>query len=218
MLRMSVLLSLALFLTPFANAKDKDKDKNKVLLPADVLNAQTVLVAIQPEAGEPLTDPDANRRAREDVERALTKWGRFRMVMESQTADLVFVVRRGTGRAVTPTISGGPIDNRPVILQPGEGGDIRIGGQRGQPPDLSQPGTGPQQNTGPRRRTEIGPSEDMLEVCRGGIEYPLDSPAVWRYGAKDALRSPQVPAVDQFRKIFDEAQKAANQKQQKQNP
>jgi hypothetical protein len=45
----------------------------------------------------------------------------------------------------------------------------------------------------------------MLEVYRGGIEYPLDSPAVSRYRAKDALRSPQVPAVDQFRKIFDEA-------------
>jgi hypothetical protein len=58
----------------------------------------------------------------------------------------------------------------------------------------------------------------MLEVYRGGIEYPLDSPAVSRYRAKDALRSPQVPAVDQFRKIFDEAQKTANQKQQKQNP
>lgn len=218
MLRMSVLLSLALFLTPFANAKDKDKDKNKVFLPADVLNAQTVLVTIQPEAGEPITDPDSNRRAREDVERAVTKWGRFRIVMESQTADLVFVVRRGTGRAVAPTISGGPVDNRPVILQPGEGGDIRVGGQRGRPPDLSQSGTDPQPNTGPRVRTEIGSSEDVLEVYRGGIEYPLDSPAVWRYRAKDALRPPQVPAVDQFRKILDEAEKAAKQKQQKQNP
>jgi hypothetical protein len=165
MLRMSVLLSLVLFVTPFANARDKDKDK--VFLPADVLKAQTVLVAIQPKAGEPLTDPNANRRAREDVERALTKWGRFRIVMESQTADLVFVVRRGTGRAVTPTISGGPTDNRPVILQPGEGGDIRIGGQRGQPPDLNQPGTGPQQNTGPRTRTENRP----LGGHAGGLSW-----------------------------------------------
>jgi len=218
MLRISILLSVAFFLTPLATGKDKDKDKNKVPLPADVLNAQTVLVAIQPGAGEPLANPDANRRAQEDVEKALMKWGRFRIVMEAQSADLVFAIRRGTGKAVTPTVSGGPVDNRPVILQPGGGGDIRIGGQRGKPPDLSQPGANPQQNTGPQVHTEIGPSEDMLEVYRGGIEYPLDSPAVWRYMAKDALRSPQVPAVDQFRKIFDEAQKAANQKQQKQNP
>ena len=115
--------------------------KEKVILPADVLNAQTVLIVIQPEAGEPLTDPDANRRAQDDVERALTKWGRFQVVMSSQTADLIITVRKGTGRMVTPSIGGGPIDNRPVILQPGEGGDVRIGGQRGHPPDLSQTDT-----------------------------------------------------------------------------
>jgi hypothetical protein len=209
MSRMSVLLSLALLLTPFADAKDK----NKIVLPADVLNAQTALVVIRPDAGEPLTNPTANRTAREDVEKALLKWGRFRFVLESQAADLVFAVRKGTGRSTGPTIKGGPIDNRPVILQPTEGG-IRIGGQRGQPPG-SQPGTGTTPDTGPRLGTEMGPSEDMLEVYRGGVESPLDGAPVWRYVAKDALRSPAVPAVEQFQKAIDEAQKAAAQKQQK---
>ena len=211
MSRTSVLLPFALLLTTFAIAKDK----NKAVLPAYVLNAQTVLVVINPEAGEPLTDPTANRRAREDVERALMKWGRFHLVMESQTADLVLAVRKGTGRAVTPTISGGPLDDRPVIFQPSPG-DIRIGGQQGRPPDLSQPGIGPP--PAPHVGTETGPSVDSLEVYRGGVEYPLDSSPLWRYMAKDGLRPPQVPAIDQFRKAIDETEKTAAQKQGKKKP
>ena len=211
MSRTSVLLPFAVLLTTFAIAKDK----NKAVLPAYVLNAQTVLVVINPEAGEPLTDPTANRRAREDVERALMKWGRFHLVMESQTADLVLAVRKGTGRAVTPTISGGPLDDRPVIFQPSPG-DIRIGGQQGRPPDLSQPGIGPP--PAPHVGTEIGPSVDSLEVYRGGVEYPLDSSPLWRYMAKDGLRPPQVPAIDQFRKAIDETEKTAAQKQGKKKP
>jgi hypothetical protein len=211
--RVFVLLSIIL-LAPLTGARDK----NKAVLPAEILKAQTVLVVINPEAGEPLTDPNANRRAQEDVERALMKWGRFRLVMDSQTADLVLAVRKGAGRAVTPTISGGPVDSRPVILQPTEPGDIRIGGQHGRPPDLSQPGMGGPQDTEPRVRTEVGPSQDTLEVYRGGIEYPLDSAPVWRYMAKDALRPPAVSAVEQFRKAIDEAERTATQKKPKQKP
>jgi hypothetical protein len=57
-----------------------------------------------------------------------------------------------------------------------------------------------------------------MEVYRGRIEYPLDSSPVWRYTAKDSLRSPRVQAVEQFRKVLDEAEKAASQKRQKQKP
>jgi hypothetical protein len=103
-----------------------------------------------------------------------------------------------------------------VIFQPGPG-DIRMGGQPGRPSDLSRPGVGPQ-NTGPHVGTEVGPSVDMLEVYRGGAESPLDSPPLWRYMAKDALRPPQVLAVDQFRKAIDEAEKNAAQKQGKKKP
>ena len=95
--------------------------KDKAVLPADVLAAQTVLVAIESGAGEPLTSPGANSTAREDVERAVTKWGRFKLVMTAETADLIITVRNGTGRSVNPTISGGRIDDRPIVLQPGRG-------------------------------------------------------------------------------------------------
>jgi hypothetical protein len=187
-----------------AAAPVQAKDKNKQVLPDYVLKAQTVFVAIYPDAGEPVTNPTANRTAQENVENALTRWGRFRLVMDSQTADLIIAVRKGS--AGGPTISNSPIDNRPVIIQPGDG-NIRVGGHQGRPPDLNEPGLGPSPPNGPRLGSEIGMSEDMFAVYRGGMEYPLDGPSVWRYTAKGALNGPRVPAVDQFQKVIIEAEK-----------
>jgi hypothetical protein len=201
--RISVLLFALLVTFPV-----QAKDKKKQVLPDYVLKAQTVLVVIQPEAGEPVADPTANRTAQENVEKALTEWGRFRLVMNSQTADLIVAVRKGYGSG--PTIRNSPTDSRPVIIQPGDG-NIRIGGQHGQPPDLTDPGAGPA-NRSPRIGNDIGPSEDTFVVYRGGIEHPLDAPAVWRYMAKDALKGPRVPAVEQFRKALAESEKQHQQK------
>jgi hypothetical protein len=67
------------------------KDKKKSPVPDNVLRAQTVLVVIHPDAGEPLTDPRANRTAHDDVEQAMTTWGRFRVVRDTETADLIVV-------------------------------------------------------------------------------------------------------------------------------
>jgi hypothetical protein len=47
----------------------------------------------------------------------------------------------------------------------------------------------------------------MFVVYRGKRDDALEYPAVWRYGAKDALRSPAVPAVEAFRKLIAEAEK-----------
>ena len=70
------------------------KDKKKAILPADVLRARTVLVIVDPTAGVDARDPNANRAAREDVEKALDQWGRFTLVQEGLTADLVVMVRK----------------------------------------------------------------------------------------------------------------------------
>ena len=213
MSRTSLLLVIALLLSPSANAKDK---KNKPILSADVLRAQTVLVMISPDAGERLDDPAGNRRAQEDVERSLTKWGRFRIVNEVSAADLIFTVRKGNGRMVNPTIANSPIDNRPVILQPGADSD-RIGAQHGQLPGMNQPGV--PQDSEPRAQTEIGSSEDTIEVYRGDVDMPLDRSPVWRYSAKDALRPPSVSAVEQFHNAVDQSEKAiAAQDAQKKKP
>ena len=80
-----MMFCLVLVIAPLAHAKNKKKQE----LPDYVLNAQTVLVVIHPDAGEPVTNPTANRTAQENVEKALVKWNRFRLVMESQTADLI---------------------------------------------------------------------------------------------------------------------------------
>src|SRR2546430_11051790 len=84
------------------------KDKKKALLPADVLEARTVLVIIDPDAGIEAEHSNANRMAREDVEQALMKWGRYSLVMEPQTADLIITVRKGSGKIAQPTIGGVP--------------------------------------------------------------------------------------------------------------
>src|SRR5215831_6612299 len=181
--RIPLVLLLALLLSCLSFAKKKKKQE----LPDLVLNAQTVFVVIHPDAGEPVTNPIANRTAQENVENALTKWGRFHLVMSPQTADLVIAVRKG--HAGGPTISNSPADDRPVILQPNDG-DVRIGAQQGRRPGLSDPGLGPQdrgpqdrgpQDRGPHISNEIGSSEDSFEVYLGGVESPLDASPIWRY-------------------------------------
>lgn len=197
------LCSLVLFATLLATPTIA-KNKNKSSLPEYVLRATRVLVVVDPYAGEPIDQPMANTTARDSVERALMEWGRLHPVLDGQESDLVITVRTGSGRVVQPTIKGGPIDNRPGVVQPTDGG-IRIGGQQGHPPPLSDPGIAPQNR--PHINNEVGASEDSFEVYRGGVQNPLDAPAVWRYTAKDCLREPKVSAVEEFRKAIAEAEK-----------
>ncbi len=124
--RFSVLFSLIL-IASFAPAKDKSKSS----LPAIILRAETVAVIVNPGSEVPLANPGENRDAQSDVEQALTKWGRLRVVMDPSTADLVISVRRGRG--LSPTIAGGDPNQRPIVLQPGEG-STRVGIQTGKPP------------------------------------------------------------------------------------
>jgi len=199
----SLLVFIALLITP-AFAKNK-----KIVLPEYVLRARTVLVVIDPDAGEPLTEPGANATARDAVERALMEWGRFQLVMDGQESDLIITVRTGDDRAVRPTIKGGPLDQRPGVGQTTDS-SVRIGGQRGQPPPLNDPSMDPQRR-GPRVTNEVGQAEDAFAVYHGalsgGHSNPLDAPPVWRYAAKDCLRAPQVSAVENFRKTIAEAEK-----------
>ncbi|HZC24442.1 MAG TPA: hypothetical protein VE866_13965 [Candidatus Binatia bacterium] len=200
--RLSFLLALLVLLTTQAVAKDK----NKSTLPEYVLRAQTVRVVIDPDAGEPLDHPNANAMARDNVEKALMEWGRFQPVLEGQESDLIVVVRAGNGRTVQPTIRGGPIDQRSGVGQSTDS-SIRIGGQHGQPPPLTDPSTDPQQNQGPHMSNEVGSSQDSFAVYRGDVADPLDSSPVWRYLAKDCLQAPKVAAVEEFRKAIAKAEK-----------
>lgn len=198
-------LALAILLVTPAIAKDKKKS----VLPEDVLRAQTVRVVIDPQAGEPVDQPNANASARDNVEKALMEWGRFRLVMDGQESDLMIVIRTGDGKSFRPTIKGGPIDQRSGVAQSTDS-SIRIGVGQGQPP-MGDPSTNPQgqpQDRQPHINNEVGPSDDMFVVYRANLSDPLDSPPVWRYIKKDCLRpSPLVPAVEEFRKLIAEAEK-----------
>lgn len=210
-LRVSAVLALgSLLLVPtFA------KNKKKSLLPGYILQARTVRIVIDPDAGEPLDQPRANYMARENVEKALTQWGRFDILMDGQESDLVIMVRTGDGKAMRPTIRGGAIDRRPGWGQ-GTDSSTRIGGQQGQAPPLNDPSMNPP-NNGPHISNEVGPFEDTFEVYQGNVQHPLDSSPGWRYIAKDCLRAPQVTAVEEFRKAIAEAEKP-NVNSKKSNP
>jgi hypothetical protein len=208
---LSTFLSLLLLL-PQVSAKNK----TKTILPDYVLKARTVLVVVSPEAETSLLNPNENRTAREDVEKALMRWGRYTLVLEGSSADLVVAVRRGSkASALNPTIDGAPRDNRPVVVE-GTDGAAHIGLQQGRPPGATDPGLAPS-SPGPSLSTQVGGAEDALEVYRGDVADALDSSPLWRYMAKDALRSPNVPAVDQFRKTVEQAEKEA-QKPSKKGP
>ena len=204
MLTRSTLIGIVLVaVVPLAAAK------NKQVLPDYVLQAQTVAVVLMPDAGESVTDPAANRAAELNVEKALLKWGRYRVIPDALTADLIVAVRKGY--AGGPAVSSAPIDTRPVILQPSPG-TIYVGGQQGAPPDLTQhPQPGPEP-PGPTISHEAGSAEDTFELFFGGVEYPLDSAPIWRYMAKDALDAPKVHAVEQFRKAVADSEKQRKQK------
>jgi len=182
------------------------KDKNKNSLPSYVLNARTVLVMMEPDAGAPLTDLTGNKKALDDVERAISKWGWLTLVTEAQTADLIITIRKGQGKIVEPTIGGGPINDRPVVVQSTDS-SVRVAG-RGRQPEPRDPSLDPQ-NPSPHPQTEIGSSDDSFSVYQGRVEHPLDRAPVWRYIHTDALRGPAVPVVAKFREAIEEAQKQA---------
>ena len=192
------------------------KKKEKQVLPNTVLRAQTVFVVIQPDAREPLTEPNANLKAQKAVEEALMKWGKFRLALDTTAADIVISVQKGTGEVMSPTISGGPVDSRPGDVE-GDAGQIRIMGQKGHPPDTTSIPTN-EPSAPVHTGTQTGGSEDVLRLfIAGGVQNPLDYPSVWSYSRKDALKGPEVAAVAELKKVFEESEKvAADREKQKQ--
>jgi hypothetical protein len=201
LVRMRVTVLLILLFASLAGAGNK----KKIVLPAYVLKARTVLVLIDPDAGINPEAPLANKTAQEDVEKALAKWGRLSPVLDPQTADLVITIRKGSGKIVQQTVGGMPTNDRPVIVQPNDNG-IRVGVQQGRSPNA--PPQPQPQDTRPAPQTEVGSSEDVFIVYEGHSTGSLDQQApAWRYTNKNALHSPNVPAVDEFRKLIEEAEK-----------
>lgn len=202
--RANALFTLCLLLTTFGFAKDKAKST----LPSYVLHARTVAVIIDPDAGISIEDPQADRIAQKDVEQALLNWGKFEPILSTQTADLIVVVRKGSGRLVNQTISDPRQNNRPGVIDPTDNG-VMVGGQHGRQPgqaDGSHPASSPETV---HPQTEIGGSDDSFTVYQGSVQDPLDSSPAWRHVARDGLHSHNVPAVEEFKKALTHAEKAA---------
>jgi len=200
-------LRMLLALTLQSSSNAIANDKQRTVLPA-VLGANNVVVMIDPDAGMSVTDPLANTRAQDQVENATMKWGRFTLVADIKSADLVIVIRKGTGKAVQPTVGGVPT-NDPVIVHPTDIGPISIGGQKGHPQGV--PPREPQDTT-PHLQVEVGQPEDLSAVYEAHVERPLERPPLWHYIPKNALHLPDVPAVGEFRKLIEEAEKQQKRK------
>jgi hypothetical protein len=218
MLRRRLPLIALLLLSPLAPAKDKKKTP----LPEDVLRAHTVWVIVDPTAGVDINAPNANRIARTDVEKALVDWGRLEPVTNADMADLIITVRKGNGKVANGTIGGTPVNAPPPVIAQSTDNNIHVaGGTRGaqipdRTPDASSsseapPDAGPSTNRGypakPSPQAELGLSQDMFVVYRSHRTNALDAPPVWRYSAKDALESPDVPVVEVFRTLVAQSEK-----------
>ena len=193
------------------------KEMKKPALPTFVLDAQTVFVLIDPDAGISVTDPQANRTAQDEVEKAFMRWGRLKPVMTMSQADLVVVIRTGSKQPVQPTVSGEPTNDRPLIVQ-GTDNSIRVGAQQGRNPDAAQNGGPLPQGLG--MGGEVASPEDTFFVYQGQTSAGLERAPVWRYVEKNALKAPEVRAVAEFKKAVDEAvkQQQQQQKQKTQQP
>jgi hypothetical protein len=202
--RTSALIAITLLLAGFGFAKSKPKPT----LPPYVLQAHTVAVIIDPEAGISISDPRANQVAQKDVETALLNWGRFQPLIGTQSADLIIVIRKGTGRLVDETVGDHRQNDRAGVIDPTDNG-VMVGSQHGQPPNTpASPGRDPGLEA-PHPQMEIGSADDSFTVYEGNVPNPLETTPAWRHVAKDGLRPHTVPAVDEFRKVIAEAEKAA---------
>jgi hypothetical protein len=199
--------------------------KKKPQVPDYILKARTVCVVIDPDAGTSLSDPLGNKTAQDEVEKALMKWARFQLVQEPGRADLVIVIRKGAGKPVDRTIGNLPTNDRPGTAQQTDNA-IRLGGQKGRAPgspDQTMP-----QDTRAEQQTEVGNAvaDDSFIVYGPGNgpgpemgstagSQTLDRNIGWRSQGKNLLKSPEIPAVSDFRKAVEETEK---QQQQQKKP
>jgi hypothetical protein len=178
-------------------AKDKKKDR----LPDQVLDARTVTVVIDPGSGESLSGDQ--KQARSAVERALDRWGRFRLVMyvtEVNTPDLIIEIRKG-GSGAKQTIHGGPLDQRGSTIDSIDQG-VAIGVEAG------RPNAAPASR--PHTQTEYSNADDVF--CVYATTGTSGRALVWRYSGKNALDAPVVRAVEEFRRAIAESEEAKKQK------
>ena len=215
---MSIRMRIALLFTLVFAISFSVVAKKKPLVPNYILNAQTVCVIIDPDAGTSLNDPLGNKTAQDEVEKALMKWARYQLVQEPGRADLVIMIRKGANKPVDRTIGNMPTNDRPVTVQQTDNA-IRIGGQQGRAP--GSPTQTMPQDTRAEQQTEVGTAvaQDSFVVYGPGKGDLGSAPGSqmsdrnigWRSMGKNILKSPDITAVAEFRKAIEETEKAQQQ-------
>jgi hypothetical protein len=192
-----VLLLAGLAAAGLLPAKDK-----KPSVPEVFGRAHTAYVeAVEGQQFDRNLDPD-EREAIADVQDALQRWKRYRLVTEREDADIVFVVRKGRVFARDGNGDLGNPNQDPNVGGPGGGPGIGPGfggapmpGQRGP----GQGGSGPVAGPG-----GDGMTEDLLEVCLVNADGKLTRP-LWARSLEEGLNGPQMMLFQQLRDQVDKA-------------
>lgn len=170
MFRRSLLALVVLLAVPNLTAKDK------TIMPEAIRNATYVMVTTYDgDVFSPRVVPE-DRQAIADVQRAIEKWGRYKLVYSAHEPELIVVVR--TGRLV----------------------EARAGVQNGATVGPNGAPGGSAQSVG----AEVGDPQDTLEVFLAPANIKIDTP-LWRARAVDGLKTPDMPLMKEFREKVEEA-------------
>jgi hypothetical protein len=130
-----------------------------------------------------------DRQAIQDVVGALRDWGRYVVTAKREEADLVFVVRKG--RQVSSNVGLGGSSNPQGSLP---------GGVQGS----SVPGRNTRARDQIEAGAEVGPPDDLLQICMLDPGSKLSGP-LWLRSKKDGLDGPEIPLLQQFKTALDRA-------------
>ena len=149
------------------------KAEDKSAIPAVIKNATYVYVmAYSGDVFSPEVMPD-DRHAVQNVQSAIEKWGRYKLVYNRGEADLVLVVR--TGRLA----------------------EVKGGVQVGVGTTTQRVGDTTSRSHGESIGGEVGDPQDTLEVYMAS--QGTNGPPLWRGRAKDGLKAPEMHLMQELR-------------------
>ena len=194
-LKLTVLLLLLLPALAMAQKKEK-----KPKLPEAFDHAHFVFVeAVDGEEFKPGLDT-ADRLAIADLRDALQSWGRYKLIVEREKADLIFVVRKG--RLAEARVGGGINDSGQDPIGDPQAGPQ--GGQMGGQMGSQFPGQQRQRGTTPGAGGEAGPEDDLLKVCQLNVNGKLSGP-LWIHTFQNGLNPPRLILFAQFKEEVEKA-------------
>jgi hypothetical protein len=185
---LSVLLVL-LCGVALAAAGSKDKKKVKTPVPALVTQAQYIYLTSYDGPETSFGVSPADRQALATVQDAIRKWGKYKVTLRQQDADLILLVR--SGRTLDARVGAG--------VNAGSGRDTTA--------------------SGPNVRVEAASSglEDELAVYQRATG--LNSAPLWRGLMANGLQAPVPALVEKLRAAVEETEKVLKeQQQQKKKP